>query len=129
MAVVNTFVAAGLLYLYYRPQQYSWSPPFRASWPVVLLFLLSNIYLVVAPFIPPTDGQNIYDSLPYYLHCVVGIAIIAAGGIYWVIWAQLLPRIGKYELVRETVIGEEDGWERSAFFRRKIGAVEPKFDR
>lgn len=122
LAVVNVFVAAGLLFLYYKPQVYGgWSPPFRASWPVALLFFLSNVYLVIAPFIPPSDGQNVYDSLPYYLHCIVGIAILVAGGVYWVVWAHILPRLGRYELVRETITSEYDGWERSIFSRRKIG--------
>lgn len=122
LAVVNVFVAAGLLYLYYNPQAYGgWAPPFRASWPVATLFFLSNVYLVIAPFIPPTDGQNVYEHLPYYLHCVVGLSIIAAGGVYWIVWAKILPKVGKYELVRETTISEYDGWERSVFVRRKTG--------
>lgn len=124
MSIVNAFVAAGLLYLYAHPGKWGWAPPFRASWPVVLLFLLSNIYLAAAPFVPPEHGQNVYNDLPYYLHCVVGMGIIAAGGVYWVVWAVVLPRLGKYELVRETTVSEYDGWERSVFYRRKLGATE-----
>ena len=120
LAVVNVFVAAGLLWLYWKPAEYNWKPPFRASWPVAVFFFASNIYLVVAPFIPPSDGQSVYESLPYYLHCVVGIAILAVGGVYWIVWAQILPRIGRYELVRETVRNDIDGWERNVFFRRKL---------
>lgn len=118
--MINVFVAAGLLCLYYRPEQYSWAPPFRASWPIALVFFLSNVYLVVAPFVPPSDGQSVYESLPYYLHCLVGIAILVAGAIYWVVWAQVLPRLGKYELVRETVIDELDGREKSFFTRKRV---------
>ncbi|EXJ91271.1 hypothetical protein A1O1_04381 [Capronia coronata CBS 617.96] len=124
LSIVNAFVAAGLLYLYINPGKWGWSPPFRASWPVVLLFLLSNIYLAAAPFVPPEHGQNVYNDLPYYLHCVVGMGIIAAGGVYWLVWAVLLPRIGGYELVRETKISELDGWERSVFSRRKLRETE-----
>jgi len=112
-------VAGGLLYIYWRPEQYNWNPPFRASWPVAAFFLLSNIYLVVAPFVPPSDGQSVYNDLPYYLHCVVGIAILAAGGVYWIVWAKVLPKVGGYELVRETVVSNYDGWERSVFTRRR----------
>ncbi len=122
LSIVNAFVAAGLLYLYIKPRALDWSPPFRASWPVVVLFLLSNIYLVAAPFVPPTDGQNVYNDLPYYLHCVVGIGIIAAGGVYWLVWAVILPRIGKYELVRETRVSELDGWERNVYSRSSLRA-------
>jgi len=136
LSVVNAFVAAGLLYLYWRQWRVgrggggnkedwasSWSPPIRATWPVALLFLLSNVYLVAAPFVPPSKGQNVYQHLPYFLHCVVGLGIIAAGGVYWLVWAVLLPRIGKYELVRETQVDEElDGWERNVFYRRPLSS-------
>lgn len=87
--------------------------------------MLSNIYLVIAPFVPPEAGQNVYESLPYWIHCVVGFGVIFAGGIYWFIWAKLLPKIGKYELVRETVIDDIDGWDRAVFVRKPLGTVVP----
>ncbi|KIW64246.1 hypothetical protein PV04_09193 [Phialophora macrospora] len=120
LSIVNSFVAAGLLFLYVNPYHWEWRPPFRASWPVTLLFLLSNLYLVVAPFVPPDEGQNVYNDLWYALHCVVGMSIIAAGGVYWLVWAVLLPGIGKYELIRETKIDGLTGWEQNAFSTRKL---------
>ena len=127
LSIVNSFVAAGLLFLYVNPYHWDWNPPFRATWPITLLFLLSNIYLVVAPFVPPDAGQNVYNDLWYALHCVVGMGIIAAGGVYWLFWAVILPRIGKYELVRETEVDELTGWEHNVFSRRKLsGATERK---
>lgn len=124
LAIVNVFVAGGLIHLYLHPfsihrTPQQWSPPLKATLPVAIFFLLSNIYLVIAPFVPPTNGQNIYDSLPYYLHCIVGIAIFVAGAIYWVVWAQILPRIGGYELVKDIIV-EEDGWGRAQFSKRKL---------
>lgn len=117
LAIVNTFVAGGLVHLYLHREKYKWYPPARATLPVVVFFLLSNIYLVVAPFVPPSDGQNVYESLPYYLHCVVGMGVIAAGGVYWLIWAQIMPKIGGYKLEREVIV-QEDGWSRNVFTRR-----------
>ncbi|PGH12205.1 hypothetical protein AJ80_06825 [Polytolypa hystricis UAMH7299] len=114
LAIVNTFVAGALIHLYRKREKYNWHPPVNATLPVVIFFLLSNIYLVVAPFVPPTDGQNVYETLPYYLHCVVGIAIIVAGGFYWIVWAQLLPRLGNYKLEHEVVL-QDDGWTRKQF--------------
>jgi hypothetical protein len=87
----------------------------KASLPVAVFFLLSNIYLVVAPFVPPSDGNSIYETLPYWLHCVVGFAVIFAGGLYWLVWAVILPKIGGYRLERETLVDEIDGWERHMF--------------
>jgi hypothetical protein len=123
LAVVNVFVSLALLTLYIRPYSphrapQTWSPPFRATWPVVLFFLLSNIYLVVAPFIPPTDGQNIYENLPYYLHCVVGVGIFVVGALYWLAWAKFAPWLGGYSLERELIVGS-DGWSGNVFRRVK----------
>ena len=124
LAVVNVFVAGALIHLYLHPFSGSpngerWQPPIRATLPVAVFFLLSNIYLVVAPFVPPTDGQNVYQHLPYYLHCVVGIGLFVAGAIYWLFWAVILPKLGKYELVRESET-MDDGWTRNAFTTRPL---------
>lgn len=113
------FVAGGLVHLYLHRDEYNWNPPTRATLPVTIFFLLSNIYLVVAPYVPPeTPDQNIYESLPYWLHCVVGTGIILAGGVYWLIWAKLLPWWGGYTLKKETFISS-DGWSRSVFLKEK----------
>ncbi|KAH8708345.1 amino acid/polyamine transporter I [Phaeosphaeriaceae sp. PMI808] len=115
LAIVNVFVAGALIHLYLNRSKWNWNPPISASLPVAIFFLLSNIYLAVAPFMPPTDGSSVYQSLPYYLHCLVGIAIIVAGGVYWLVWAVILPRIGNYTLEKEVVIADFDGWERHVF--------------
>ncbi|KAB5525515.1 amino acid/polyamine transporter I [Coniochaeta sp. 2T2.1] len=120
LAIVNCFVAGGLLYLYIYRVKWQWNPPMSATMPVVIFFLLSNIYLVVAPFVPPEGEDNVYESLPYWLHCVVGFGIILAGAVWWLIWAVLMPKLGKYELVRETVVDDIDGWERSLFVKRPV---------
>ncbi|KAI0069887.1 high-affinity methionine permease [Panus rudis PR-1116 ss-1] len=118
LAIVNAFVSAGLIYLYLNKKRLDWNPPFRATLPVAVLFLLSNIYLAVAPYVPP-EGDNIYNDLPYYLHCVVALGIFAVGGIYWLFWAVILPRLGGYRLAVRTVVGE-DGWSRKVFHKEKI---------
>ncbi len=120
LAIVNAFVAAGLLHLYLHRDAWNWKPPISATMPVVVFFLLSNKYLVIAPFVPPSDGQSVYETLPYWIHCVVGFAIIFAGGIYWLVWAIILPKIGRYELVRETVVDSIDGWDRNVFIKRSL---------
>ncbi len=118
LAIVNTFVAGGLLHLYLHRESWNWHPPISATLPVVVFFLLSNIYLVVAPFVPPENGQNVYQNLPYWIHCVVGFGIILAGGVYWLFWAIILPSIGKYELVQEKFVDDLDGWERTVFVKK-----------
>ncbi|KAK4183339.1 putative high-affinity methionine permease [Podospora australis] len=120
LAIINMFISGGLIYLYLNRKAWNWNPPISATLPVVVFFFLSNIYLVVAPFVPPSEGQNVYQELPYYLHCVVGIAIIVAGGLYWLVWAVILPKIFKYELVQETIVDDIDGWEKTIFIRKPL---------
>ncbi|KAJ1323653.1 High affinity methionine permease [Microdochium nivale] len=119
LAIVNVFTAAGLVHLYLNRAAWGWNPPFSATLPVVVFFLLSNIYLVVAPFVPPEKDGSVYEELPYWIHCVVGFGIIAAGGVYWLAWAVVLPKLGGYRLEREVVVGGIDGWERNVFVKKR----------
>lgn len=77
---------------------------------------------MIAPYIPPTEDQNVYEQLPYYLHCVVALAIFGAGAIYYLIWAVAMPRLGGYVLVKETVV-DADGWSRSVFTKLPTARV------
>jgi hypothetical protein len=36
------------------------------------------------------------------------------------VWAVILPKLGKYELVQETVVDEIDGWERTVFTKSPL---------
>lgn len=125
LSIVNSFVSAGLIWIYLtRSTRFpDWSPGIRATLPVTIFFFLSNVYLVIAPYIPPSAGQSVYHQLPYYLHCVVAIAIFAFGALYYLVWAVLLPRIGKYMLVKETVV-DADGWSRSVFTRLPLAQAQ-----
>ncbi|KAL4893853.1 amino acid permease-domain-containing protein [Aspergillus ambiguus] len=116
LSIVNVFVSGGLIYIYLtRKTRFpDWSPGIRATLPVTVFFCLSNMYLVVAPYVPPSEGQSVYEELPYYLHCVVAIGIFALGALYYVVWAVVMPRMGRYMLVKETVV-DADGWSRSVF--------------
>ncbi|KAL4973935.1 amino acid/polyamine transporter I [Aspergillus desertorum] len=121
LAIVNVFVSAGLIYIYLTKEKNfpNWAPGIRATLPVTIFFCLSNIYLVVAPYIPPSAGQSVYEELPYYLHCVVALGIFALGAIYYLVWAVAMPRLGGYVLVKETVV-DADGWSRSVFTKMPV---------
>ncbi|EMG49520.1 MUP1 High-affinity methionine permease [Candida maltosa Xu316] len=110
--VINTLLGAGLTYVYIRRWQgkYEWHAPIKATLPVTVFFFLSSLYLVVAPYIPPVDGQSVYESLPYWLHAVVTWGIFGLGGIFWVVWTQVLPKFGGYKLVEKEVLGEDGFW-------------------
>lgn len=121
--IVNTFVALGLLWLKYQAHKgkRNWSAPITAPWPVVLFFFLSSLYLIVAPYIPPSAGQSVYESMPYYIHCVVTWGVFGVGGAYWAVWTKVLPYFGKYTLTAKEVIGSDGFW-RNKFFKIPHGA-------
>lgn len=110
--VVNTAIAGGLLYIYWEKYQgrREWNPPIKASVPVILFFFLASLYLIAAPYIPPVDGQKVYNSLPYWIHPVVTWGIFGVGVVYWFFWTRVFPHFGKYTLVVKEVIGEDGFW-------------------
>jgi hypothetical protein len=82
ISVTDLFVSGGLLWLYVSPSRdCDWDPPFRAGIPIIIFFLLSNVFLVVAPLIPPAPEFVLYKHLPYwvraylqfYAHCLTSL--------------------------------------------------------
>jgi hypothetical protein len=64
--------------------------------------------VLVAPFIRPANKVGDTPPLPYYLYCLIGIAILAFGVLYWAVWQLVLPYVFKFRLVpRKEVL--EDG--------------------
>ncbi|KAL7409119.1 high affinity methionine permease, partial [Mrakia frigida] len=112
--IFNTLISFALMMVYFNKEKYQWSSPVTASLPVVIFFFLANLFLVVVPIVPPAAGNKVYESLPYFLHVVVGFGLIALGGVWWLVWAKILPRLGKYKLVRTEVMGD-DGMSRRVF--------------
>ncbi|KAK2803029.1 hypothetical protein FQN50_007110 [Emmonsiellopsis sp. PD_5] len=118
LSIVNILVAVGLIHIYLYPSRYpDWAPSIRATFPVAVFFLLSNIFLTVAPFVPPQNTENnVYVHLPYYIHCIVGLGVFVLGAVYWIVWAALLPWMGGYRLAEDIVIAQ-DGWSRKVITR------------
>lgn len=124
--IVNMFVSIGLLWLHLQNKRgvITWEPPIKTYVPMTFFFFLASLYLVVAPYIAPTAGQSVYKSLPYWLHCVVGIGIFAFGALYWLVWAVIFPYIGGYYLHPVKVL-EDDGFWRQRIVRVKKGEEPP----
>ncbi|ESK94189.1 high affinity methionine permease [Moniliophthora roreri MCA 2997] len=117
--VFNTLISLGLVFIYLRRDKYKWSPPVKASLPIILFFLIANIFLVVAPLVPPSAGNEPYESIPYWLHVVVAFGVLALGAFYWLVWAVILPRAGGYRLLQEQEVSS-DGLTRNVFRRVPI---------
>ncbi|KIK58257.1 hypothetical protein GYMLUDRAFT_228179 [Collybiopsis luxurians FD-317 M1] len=120
-ALINTLVSFGLLLLYTSYlRAYDWNPPFHAPKFVIVLFAISNIFLVTVPLIPPASGSRTYEHLPYWSHSVVAFSVSAIGIAYWFFWVKWLPKKKGYRLVRESVL-QEDGVSRLVY--RKVPLI------
>ncbi|KAH7887208.1 amino acid transporter [Phlebopus sp. FC_14] len=95
------------------------APVCSVWWPLAVFYLAAAVFLIIAPFLPPANGVGDTPPLPYYLYCLVGIAIMITGVLYWAAWRILLPKVFGYELVpRKEVL--EDGTVVTLFSRSKI---------
>ncbi|RAK87617.1 high affinity methionine permease [Aspergillus costaricaensis CBS 115574] len=101
----NFLLAIGILITRHRRQRLNFPPSGYRAWTISVYFaILSSLYMLVAPWYPPSTGADGGDvSFWYATYCVVGIAIIAACGVYYYLWVKILPRVGGYEL-RQTII-------------------------
>ena len=78
-AWINGFVAAGLIYLQYRKSE-NWTSPWHTFLPITVLYLLSNMFLAFAPFIPP-NGSGDPDGYPYFVFPIVGVGVLLLGAV------------------------------------------------
>ncbi|KAG8216571.1 APC amino acid permease [Butyriboletus roseoflavus] len=119
-ALFNLLISGGLLLLYTDAfKSYNWDPPFRAYTFVVVFFLLSNVFLVLVPMIPPSAGYEPYEHFPYYSHVVVALFVGLLGVIYWFIFFRWIPERNGYTLKQVPVI-QDDGVPRNVFKRIPI---------
>ncbi|KAH9906117.1 amino acid transporter [Epithele typhae] len=94
--IINFFIVVGLFYLrWHKPNL---PRPFKVWWPLAVFFSAASVFLLVAPFLKPANGVGDTPPLPYYLYCLVGIGVMAAGVVYWAAW-RVLPGYLGYELI------------------------------
>ncbi|KAH9932865.1 amino acid transporter [Fomitopsis serialis] len=113
--IINLFVVIGLFWLRYRkPNAHR---PFKVWWPLAIFYLAAAVFLLVAPFIRPPGGVGDTPPLPYYLYCLVGIAVMFLGIVWWAGW-RVVPRWFGYKFVaRKEAL--EDGTVVSLFSLQK----------
>ncbi|KAL0574797.1 hypothetical protein V5O48_007170 [Marasmius crinis-equi] len=119
-ALVNLAVSFGLLLLYTPTfRSWNWNPPFRAYSAVVVIFLISNLFLVGAPFIPPAPNSRTYENLPYWSHLVTAFGLSLLGLMYWYTKTVWIPRRHGYKLRREWVL-QDDGVSRFVYRKEAL---------
>lgn len=55
--------------------------------------------MLIFPFVPPESGVGDTPPLPYYLYCLIGIAVMIFGVLCWAVWKLVLPYVFKFRLV------------------------------
>ncbi|KAG2090015.1 amino acid transporter [Suillus discolor] len=95
--IINFFIVIALFYLRWRKPDAV--RPFKVWWPLAVFFLAAASFLLIAPFLKPSNGVGDTPPLPYYLYCLVGIAVMFVGVLYWAAWRIMLPKVFGYELV------------------------------
>ncbi|THC89893.1 hypothetical protein EYZ11_010644 [Aspergillus tanneri] len=103
-------LAIGLLFTRYHRKRLNFPKSGYRAWDIAVCFaILSNLYLLVAPWYPPLGGATGGDvSFWYGTYLVVGIAIIGVCGVYYYVWIKILPKMGGYEF-RQTILKMEGG--------------------
>ncbi|KAG6840356.1 hypothetical protein C0991_007213 [Blastosporella zonata] len=102
LSIINALISFGVIYLSRQPKST------HSPWPRVgpyaqfaaLTFGLANVFLFVAPFVPPPPSGRPYEVLPYWTHAAGGWAVFGLGFVYWAVWAVVMPWWGRYGLVR-----------------------------
>lgn len=112
MNIINFCVSTGLIWIHWQARQgkMEWNPPIKAGVWIAGFFSLANLYLVIAPYVPPSKGQSVYNTLPYWIHCVVAWAIFAFGASYYLVFVRILPRLGHYKLDTKEELGDDGFW-------------------
>ncbi|KAK7227573.1 hypothetical protein V2G26_015576 [Clonostachys chloroleuca] len=95
-AVINFLVVLGLFYL--RWKEPNTNRPFKVWLPVAAFYMAGQAFQLIAPFLRPPNGVGDTPPLPYWLYCVVGIAVLLASVVFWFVWWVAAPKIGKYTM-------------------------------
>lgn len=117
LQVIDLFIILGLFYLRWKKPHLP--RPFKVWTPLALFFLLVECFLVIFPYVPPAGGVGDTPPLAYYLYCLIAIAVLMSGVLYWAVWKLVLPYVFKFRLVpRKEVL--EDGTVVTLFSREKV---------
>ncbi|KAI9645129.1 hypothetical protein NHQ30_005863 [Ciborinia camelliae] len=84
VSIISVAISAGLLYLQLSPEE-CYTSPFRARKIYILVFMSSNLLLLVLPWIKPQEEKGDI-RFPYYAYPATALAILGCGVVYWGVW-------------------------------------------
>ncbi|KAI1097552.1 amino acid transporter [Jackrogersella minutella] len=101
--IFNLALSIGVYLVRYRHKRLGLPrPEFRAWHPVLIFYILLQVYVIATPWIPPKGGPYAGTvSFWYATYCVVGIGIILLCALYYVVWMFVLPKWGGYKIRTE----------------------------
>ena len=114
-AWINGLVAIGLIWLRLKKSE-KWESPFKSWLPVVVVYLLANVFLALVPFIPPS--VEFTEGYPYFVFPVVGVGVLIGGVVYWWLFVKVWPKIRGEKIVAERRI-DADGNEAVRYVKVK----------
>lgn len=128
-SVFGLILAVGIYVLRWNRHKLNLPEPSFRAWDVVLVFnIIVQLYLIVMPWYPPAKGKFGGDvSFWYATYIVVGLCIIGACAIYYVLWINILPKLRGYKIRQELV--ESDDGEKSHVLRKVPLAELEEWDR
>ncbi|CAI7625077.1 unnamed protein product [Penicillium bialowiezense] len=108
--IFNFLLVVGLLLIRRKRAKLGLPRPEYRAWNIAIAFaLLTNLYMLIAPWYPPSTGANGGDvSFWYGTYLVVSIGLLVACGIYYYFWIGLIPRLKGYEH-RKALVELDDG--------------------
>ncbi|KAL4796325.1 amino acid/polyamine transporter I [Aspergillus venezuelensis] len=68
----------------------------RAWTPIVYIFLVSQVFLLITPFVPAATDKKVGKALPSWLYAVVAILVFLGAGVYWFVSWVVVPRRGGF---------------------------------
>ncbi|PHH67378.1 hypothetical protein CDD81_147 [Ophiocordyceps australis] len=101
---LQTFVVIGLLWLQHKKSE-NWNSPWHTPLVVSIIYLLSNLFTIIIPLVPPKGKWN-NNGYPFYVYPFVGIGVLLLGAVYWTFRFKILPYFGFQNLVTERTYTE-----------------------
>jgi len=100
---IGAILAAGLLWLRWKPLSTWVAESSFKPWggpAMTIVYLIFNVFLIVTPFIPPAHDRSrlSMESIAPFVFPTIGTGLFLIGGLYWVGFRFLWPKLYKREL-------------------------------
>ncbi|QSZ34470.1 hypothetical protein DSL72_006064 [Monilinia vaccinii-corymbosi] len=80
------------------------------TWDIAIYFSLAvNVFLLIMPWYPPPGGAHGGDvSFWYATYAAVGLGIMGACVLYYIVWLFVLPHLGQYQIRPELIVLDDE---------------------